>query len=206
MKIQAIVPFRKDRTFTFAGASVAAFLLAGNLLAAAPAQAFFGFNPAEDNYTEDYVPDATVPRVPPQIVAFDPHVAPGTIVVDTEARRLYFVTARGEAIEYMAGVGREGFEWKGTQRITRKAEWPDWRPPAQMLKRRPDLPLHMAGGLDNPLGARALYLGRTLYRIHGTNEPDSLGAAVSSGCIRLHNDDVIDLYERVSIGTAVIVR
>lgn len=206
MKIQAMTPFRKGRSFALAGGSIAAILLAGNVLAVAPAQAFFGFRAPENHHAEDYAPDATMPYMPPELVAFDPRIAAGTIVVDTEARRLYFVTTRGEAIEYMAGVGREGFEWKGTQRITRKAEWPDWRPPAQMLKRRPDLPLHMAGGLDNPLGARALYLGNTLYRIHGTNEPDSLGAAVSSGCIRLHNDDVIDLYERVSIGTPVIVR
>ena len=189
-----------------AGVGFAAFVLVGSLMMAQPAQAFFGFNTSQDEYYDDTEPQETTPRAPPQLVHFDPRIAPGTIVIDTEARRLYLVTTRGEAIEYLAGVGREGFEWKGTQRITRKAEWPDWRPPAQMLKRRPDLPLHMAGGLDNPLGARALYLGNTLYRIHGTNEPDSLGAAVSSGCIRLHNEDIIDLYERVSIGTTVIVR
>lgn len=183
-----------------------ALALCGALLPALPAQAFLGLHAAEDDYYEEYLPQENAQRVPPRLVEFTRRIAPGTIVVDTEARRLYFVTARGEAIEYLAGVGREGFEWKGTQRVSRKAEWPEWRPPAQMLKRRPDLPLHMAGGLDNPLGARALYLGNTLFRIHGTNEPDSLGAAVSSGCIRLHNDDIIDLYNRVSIGTPVIVR
>lgn len=185
---------------------ILALTLLGSVLLAAPAQAFLGWSPAEDDYYEEYQPQATVPRVPPQRVQVDRQYAPGTIVVDTAGRRLYYITARGEGIEYLAGVGREGFEWKGTQRISRKAEWPDWRPPPQMLKRRPDLPLHMTGGLDNPLGARALYLGNTLFRIHGTNEPDSLGEAVSSGCIRLHNDDIIDLYDRVSVGTTVIVR
>lgn len=163
-------------------------------------------NPVPDDYTQTYQFTPEIRHAAPQLVPYDPTIAPGTIVVETDTRRLYFVTARGEAIEYLAGVGREGFEWKGTQKISRKAEWPDWRPPAQMLKRRPDLPLHMTGGIENPLGARALYLGNTLFRIHGTNESESLGEAVSSGCIRLHNDDITDLYERVSVGTPVIVR
>jgi lipoprotein-anchoring transpeptidase ErfK/SrfK len=111
----------------------------------------------------------------------------------------------GRALEYGVGVGRQGFSWAGTKIVSRKREWPDWTPPSQMLKRRPDLPRHMAGGIDNPLGARAMYLGSSLYRIHGSNEPDTIGAAVSSGCIRMTNNDVIDLYNRVKVGTKVVV-
>ncbi len=140
-----------------------------------------------------------------QRVQFSEKYAPGMIVVSTEARRLYFVTRRGEAIEYGVGVGRPGFAWSGTKAITRKAEWPSWTPPAEMLRRRPDLPRYMSGGEDNPLGARALYLGGSLYRIHGSNEPDTIGQAVSSGCIRMTNEDVIDLYSRVRLGTKVVV-
>jgi lipoprotein-anchoring transpeptidase ErfK/SrfK len=131
--------------------------------------------------------------------------APGTIVVDTPDRFLFLVEPHGKALRYGIGVGRPGFEWSGVKRISRKSEWPEWTPPAQMLLRRPDLPRHMAGGPDNPLGARALYLGSSLYRIHGTNEPSTIGQNVSSGCIRMMNEDVIDLYERVSVGTRVIV-
>ena len=131
--------------------------------------------------------------------------APGTIVIDTPDRFLFLVESHGKALRYGIGVGRPGFEWSGVKRISRKSEWPDWTPPAQMLLRRPDLPRHMAGGPDNPLGARALYLGSSLYRIHGTNEPSTIGHNVSSGCIRMMNDDVIDLYERVPVGTKVVV-
>ena len=131
--------------------------------------------------------------------------APGTIVVDTPARFLFLVEPHGKALRYGIGVGRPGFEWAGVKRISRKSEWPDWTPPAQMLLRRPDLPRHMAGGPDNPLGARALYLGSSLYRIHGTNEPSTIGHNVSSGCIRMMNEDVIDLYDRVPVGATVIV-
>ncbi len=131
--------------------------------------------------------------------------ASGTIVVDTPDRFLFLVEPNGKALRYGIGVGRPGFEWSGVKRISRKSEWPDWTPPAQMLLRRPDLPRHMAGGPDNPLGARALYLGSSLYRIHGTNEPSTIGHNVSSGCIRMMNEDVIDLYERVPVGTKVIV-
>ncbi len=134
-----------------------------------------------------------------------PHGA-GTIVIDTEEKFLYLVQGGGRALRYGIGVGRPGFEWAGVKSVTRKAEWPDWRPPAQMLRRRPDLPRFMEGGPDNPLGARALYLGSSLYRIHGTNEPHTIGQAVSSGCIRMTNDDVIDLYDRVRVGARVIVR
>jgi lipoprotein-anchoring transpeptidase ErfK/SrfK len=131
--------------------------------------------------------------------------APGTIVVDTPDRFLFLVEPHGKALRYGIGVGRPGFEWAGVKRISRKAEWPDWTPPQQMLLRRPDLPRHMAGGPDNPLGARALYLGSSLYRIHGTNEPSTIGHNVSSGCIRMMNEDVIDLYNRVPVGAKVVV-
>jgi len=129
----------------------------------------------------------------------------GTIIVDTANTYLYFVLGNGQAIRYGIGVGREGFTWSGRERVSRMAEWPNWRPPADMVARNPDLPDFVPGGLDNPLGARALYLGDTLYRIHGTNEPSSIGTFASSGCIRMLNADVIDLYRRVSVGTQVVV-
>jgi lipoprotein-anchoring transpeptidase ErfK/SrfK len=140
-----------------------------------------------------------------ETISFSGRYAPGTVIVNTGERRLYYVLPGGQAIRYGIGVGREGFQWAGTQRIGQKREWPDWTPPPQMLKRRPDLPRFMKGGVDNPLGARALYLGSTLYRIHGSNEPETIGQAVSSGCIRMANEDVIDLYDRVRIGTQVVV-
>jgi lipoprotein-anchoring transpeptidase ErfK/SrfK len=140
-----------------------------------------------------------------EIVSYGGPHAPGTIVVNTAERRLYLVMSGGKAVRYSVGVGREGFQWAGTQTITNKQEWPDWRPPAEMLQRRPDLPRYMAGGPHNPLGARAMYLGGTLYRIHGSNEPETIGRAVSSGCIRMLNADVVDLYERVKVGTPVVV-
>jgi lipoprotein-anchoring transpeptidase ErfK/SrfK len=139
-------------------------------------------------------------------VAYNGPHRPGTIVIDTNERRLYLVMPGNRAMRYGVGVGRPGFEWAGTKKITRKAEWPDWRPPAQMRKRRPDLPVFMAGGPNNPLGARAMYLGSSLFRIHGSNEPETIGQAVSSGCIRMLNPDVIDLYERVKVGTTVVVK
>jgi lipoprotein-anchoring transpeptidase ErfK/SrfK len=143
------------------------------------------------------------------VVAYPTSQPPGTIVVDTQSRHLYLVEGGGRAIQYGIGVGREGFEWRGIARVGRKAEWPRWIPPKDMLRRRPDLPPEMDGGLDNPLGARALYLFKgnkdTLFRIHGTNEPHTIGQAVSSGCIRMMNADAIDLYQRVSIGTKVVV-
>jgi lipoprotein-anchoring transpeptidase ErfK/SrfK len=144
-----------------------------------------------------------------QVVSYPTQEAPGTIVVDTGSRHLFLVQPDGRAIQYGIGVGRRGFEWRGIARIGRKAEWPRWIPPREMLKRRPDLPSQMDGGLDNPLGARALYLFQgkkdTLFRIHGTNEPHTIGQAVSSGCIRMMNADAIDLYSRVSVGTRVVV-
>jgi lipoprotein-anchoring transpeptidase ErfK/SrfK len=131
--------------------------------------------------------------------------APGTIIVNTTERRLYLVQDNGTALKYGIGVGRVGFTWAGTTKVVAKKEWPDWTPPSQMLKRRPDLPRFMKGGPENPLGARAMYLGSSLYRIHGSNEPETIGQAVSSGCFRLMNDDVIDLYGRVKVGAKVIV-
>lgn len=144
--------------------------------------------------------------VPREIVPFDKRYAPGTIVVSTAERRLYLVLGDGQAMQYGVGVGRPGFEWGGTQTVTMKREWPDWRPPAAMLRRRPDLPRYMSGGPDNPLGARALYLGSSIYRIHGSNEPETIGQAVSSGCIRMTNEDVVDLYNRVKVGARVVVQ
>jgi lipoprotein-anchoring transpeptidase ErfK/SrfK len=139
-------------------------------------------------------------------VSYASNYVPGTIVINTAERRLYLVLPSGQALRYGIGVGRDGFRWGGTHRISAKKEWPGWTPPSQMLRRRPDLPRHMNGGVDNPLGARAMYLGSTLYRIHGSNEPETIGQAVSSGCFRMTNDDVTDLYSRVSVGTTVVVK
>ena len=140
-----------------------------------------------------------------QEVDYSGRERPGTIVIDTPNKFLFLVLPNGRALRYGIGVGRPGFEWSGVKAISRKAEWPDWTPPPEMMLRRPDLPAHMAGGPENPLGARALYLGSSMYRIHGTNEPTTIGQNVSSGCIRMMNDDVIDLYGRVPVGTKVIV-
>lgn len=143
--------------------------------------------------------------IPRRVVAWKRGDAPGTVVISTSERRLYYVLPHGAAIQYGVGVGRQGFSWSGTKRVSMKREWPDWTPPPQMLKRRPDLPRHMPGGINNPLGARAIYLGSSFYRIHGSNEPNTIGAAVSSGCIRMTNRDVADLYDRVKVGTKVVV-
>ena len=148
---------------------------------------------------------AKVSPIKKENVMFTGNYAPGTVVVNTSERRLYLVQPNGQAIKYGIGVGRDGFRWSGEHKITAKKEWPDWTPPSQMLARRPDLPRHMKGGIENPLGARAMYLGSSLYRIHGSNEPETIGQAVSSGCFRMSNDDVQDLYERVSVGTRVVV-
>jgi len=141
-----------------------------------------------------------------QEVFFRTTEAPGTIIIDTKGRFLYLVQANNRALRYGIGVGRDGFQWSGLQKISRKQEWPDWRPPPEMIERQPYLPRFMAGGPGNPLGARAMYLGATIYRLHGTNQPQTIGHAVSSGCFRLVNEDVIDLYDRVPVGTKVIVR
>ena len=157
--------------------------------------------PGEDSDTVDVVPE----RFRRAIVAYDSREAPGTVVIDTANTQLYYVLGNGRAMRYGVGVGREGFTWSGTQTVTRKAEWPDWTPPSEMIARQPYLPRFMAGGPGNPLGARAMYLGSSIYRIHGTNDPSTIGKFVSSGCIRLTNDDVSDLFSRVTVGTKVVV-
>ncbi|SEC91425.1 Lipoprotein-anchoring transpeptidase ErfK/SrfK [Rhizobiales bacterium GAS191] len=157
-----------------------------------------------------YVPSAEEEQLDPQyqrqFVFFRTNETPGTIIVQTGERFLYVVQGNNRAIRYGIGVGREGFQWGGLLKISRKQEWPDWRPPPEMIERQPYLPRFMAGGKGNPLGARAMYLGSTVYRIHGTNQPETIGSAVSSGCFRLVNPDVIDLFDRVPVGTKVIVR
>jgi lipoprotein-anchoring transpeptidase ErfK/SrfK len=191
-------------------------LLAAAALAAGPAAQAQFFRPIER------IPEPTVEDVDPgqergspdklpyefrrQPVFYRSQEPPGTLVVDTSERFLYLIETPTRAVRYGIGVGRDGFTWTGILRVTRKAEWPDWTPPEEMIARQPYLPRWMAGGRGNPLGARALYLGTTVYRIHGTNAPETIGQAVSSGCFRLVNDDVIDLYSRVNVGAKVIVR
>ena len=174
-------------------------------VSAGSAQAFFGNLLDQPMASSSQAPaSAQVSPIPREIVAFNGY-ARGTIVISTNERRLYLVLGDGTAIRYGIGVGRPGFTWAGTRTITRKAEWPAWTPPPEMIARQPYLPRHMAGGPGNPLGARAMYLGGTIYRIHGTNAPETIGTRVSSGCLRLTNQDVSDLYSRVSVGTKVIV-
>jgi len=157
--------------------------------------------PSEDEDTVAELPA----RLKRQVVSYARREAPGTIIIDTPNTYLYYVLGGGQAIRYGIGVGRDGFTWSGVQSVTKKAEWPDWTPPPEMIARQPYLPRHMAGGPGNPLGARAMYLGGTVYRIHGTNAPGTIGTHVSSGCIRLTNEDVTDLYSRVNVGTKVII-
>lgn len=157
--------------------------------------------PSEDDATAYELPA----RLRRQVVNYATREAPGTVIIDTPNTYLYYVLGNGQAMRYGIGVGRDGFTWSGTQSVTRKAEWPDWTPPPEMIARQPYLPRHMAGGPGNPLGARAMYLGGTIYHIHGTNQPATIGTHVSSGCIRLTNQDVIDLYARVNVGAKVIV-
>jgi len=190
-------------------------LLATCLLAAA-GRAQYG-RPFELRNIMPTIEDAEPGREPPpeekvlpevyrrQPVFYRTSEAPGTLIIDTSERFLYLIQPNNVALRYGVGVGRDGFQWNGLLKVTRKAEWPDWTPPAEMLVRRPDLPRHMEGGPENPLGARAMYLGSSLYRIHGSNEPWTIGTNVSSGCIRMRNEDVIDLYGRVNVGTRVIV-
>ncbi len=170
--------------------------------------------PAPQAYAPQAAPDESVTdetagvvdeRFRRQMVNYNGNEAPGTIVIDTPNTYLYYVLGNGRAIRYGIGVGREGFTWAGTQTVARKQEWPDWHPPAEMIERQPYLPRFMAGGPGNPLGARAMYLGSTMYRIHGTNAPQTIGQRVSSGCIRLTNEDVTDLFNRVSVGAKVVV-
>jgi lipoprotein-anchoring transpeptidase ErfK/SrfK len=173
-------------------AGVFAVILLAGIPGTANAQSLFGWLFAQ--------------RIPREVVPYPgASYAPGTIIISTSQRRLYLMLPNHQALRYGIGVGREGFTWSGSSEITAKKEWPDWTPPDDMLRRKPELPRHMAGGLANPLGARAMYLGDTLYRIHGSNEPETIGTATSSGCIRLTNDDVVDLYSRVHIGTKVVV-
>ena len=157
-------------------------------------------------YTPTEAEEQLAPELRRQMVFFRTTEAPGTVVVHTQERFLYLVQGNNRAIRYGIGVGREGFQWTGLKRIDRKAEWPDWVPPPEMIERQPYLPRFMAGGPGNPMGARALYIAGTVYRIHGTNQPHTIGSAVSSGCFRLTNPELIDLYERVPIGTRVVVR
>jgi len=201
-----------------AAAAIATVVAATTFAATASADPFFLFGNARDNASQAYAyapNESAMPqqdgaydqpsRLRRQIVEYRTGEAPGTIIIDTPNTYLYLVLGNGRAVRYGIGVGRDGFTWSGTQTITRKAEWPDWTPPAEMIARQPYLPRYMAGGEGNPLGARAMYLGNTIYRIHGTNDPSTIGGRVSSGCIRLTNEDVSDLYSRVNIGTKVVV-
>jgi lipoprotein-anchoring transpeptidase ErfK/SrfK len=166
-------------------------------------------DPQQAGRQQEYVSEPAHPAFDPkyekQLVDYQGSESPGTIVVDTPNKFLFLVQGNGRALRYGIGVGRPGFTWSGVKQISAKKEWPDWTPPAEMLVRRPDLPRHMEGGPQNPLGARAMYLGSSLYRIHGSNEPWTIGTNVSSGCIRMRNEDVIDLYGRVSVGARVVV-
>jgi lipoprotein-anchoring transpeptidase ErfK/SrfK len=192
-------------TRAFAFLAVAMTLLTG--VSPAGAQAGFGgFFGGGSNFggNSNYYGGGSSPIVR-TLVSSPGRFAPGTIYINTAERRLYLILGNGAALRYGIGVGRDGFGWSGTHRITAKREWPGWTPPAQMRARRPDLPAYLPGGIENPLGARAMYLGSTLYRIHGSNEPETIGQAVSSGCIRMTNEDVTDLYNRVSVGTVVVV-
>jgi lipoprotein-anchoring transpeptidase ErfK/SrfK len=186
----------------------AVFAAALTLLAAAgqaQAQGFFDDSRDIMGGGPNYFGGGASP-IPRTTVSSPGNYAPGTIVVNTAERRLYLIQSDGTALRYGIGVGRDGFRWSGVHHVSAKKEWPGWTPPSQMRRRRPDLPGHMAGGIDNPLGARALYLGSTLYRIHGSNEPETIGQAVSSGCFRMTNDDVVDLYNRVPVGATVVVK
>src|SRR5512141_2811063 len=176
--------------------------------AAAPQSAFPSDNmvaPDEPALADESDGSVLPERLRRTVVALDTSEAPGTVIIDTGNTALYYVLGQGRAIRYGVGVGREGFTWAGVQTISRKAEWPDWHPPAQMIARQPYLPRFVAGGPGNPLGARAMYLGSSEYRIHGTNDPTTIGKFVSSGCIRMTNADVIDLFNRVNVGTKVVV-
>jgi lipoprotein-anchoring transpeptidase ErfK/SrfK len=180
------------------GGGLIEFLFSGGSMSSAPQRQANAPDPEVMRYAAD-------PRYQRQTVDYHGPEKPGTVIINTPERLLYLVEPDGKALRYGIGVGRPGFTWAGVKSVTMKKEWPDWRPPDEMLQRRPDLPHYMAGGPENPLGARALYLGDTLYRIHGSNEPWTIGTQVSSGCIRMRNEDVIDLYGRVPVGAKVIV-
>ena len=207
-----------SRTAAFAAFAIGAIAFSGSAAAAPPAPLFPFFLAPPTQYApppaveEDATPTPDArgsfelpARLRRQVVNYQTREAPGTIIIDTPNTYLYYVLGNGQAMRYGIGVGRDGFTWSGVQSITKKAEWPDWVPPPEMIARQPYLPRHMAGGPGNPLGARAMYLGGTVYRIHGTNAPETIGTHVSSGCIRLTNEDVSDLYSRVNLGTKVIV-
>ena len=188
--------FVMTMTATFAGLQPAAARSATETMD-------IGDEPGRISSEEATITDGPFAR---QVVFFRSTEAPGTLVVHTSERFIYVVMGNSRALRYGLGVGREGFQWSGLVKISRKAEWPDWTPPPEMIARQPYLPRFMAGGPGNPMGARALYLGSTIYRIHGTNQPETIGHAVSSGCFRLANGDVIDLFDRVPVGTKVIIR
>jgi lipoprotein-anchoring transpeptidase ErfK/SrfK len=205
--------FAACRSLRIAAPLAAALMLAGTALGPARAQSpaitpppldsDVGDEPGRVSTSEVFITEGLYRR---ELVFFrSPHPA-GTVVIDTNERYLYLVLDGNRALRYGIGVGREGFQWAGLETISRKSEWPDWTPPPEMIDRQPYLPRFMAGGPGNPMGARALYLGKTVYRIHGTNQPETIGLAVSSGCFRLANGDVIDLYARVPVGARVVIR
>jgi lipoprotein-anchoring transpeptidase ErfK/SrfK len=204
---------RRIKIFGLAALGIClAALAAPNMSAATTPTVIEGPSGADEMKVDDqpgYVPSAESEQLDPQyqrqMVFYRTTEPPGTIIVQTSEKYLYLVQGGNRALRYGIGVGRDGFQWKGLVKISRKQEWPDWRPPPEMIERQPYLPRFMAGGPGNPLGARAMYLGATVYRIHGTNQPDTIGSKVSSGCFRLINPDVIDLYDRVPVGTRVIV-
>jgi len=212
--IEHVFTIRRRSLRAFAALTFAGVLLPASMAftGAASAQTL-GYAPADPSLTyprDDAATPAEDESVVPErlrraIVNFDSSEAPGTVIIDSGNTALYYVLGGGRAIRYGVGVGREGFTWSGVQTVTRKAEWPDWHPPVQMIARQPYLPRFMAGGPGNPLGARAMYLGASEYRIHGTNDPSTIGKFVSSGCIRLTNKDVTDLFNRVNVGTKVVV-
>jgi lipoprotein-anchoring transpeptidase ErfK/SrfK len=211
MDLTRILPARMSRLRRLHGV-----LLLTMLCGIAPALAQYG-TPEEFRRSAPTITDRDPGYVPPadasldasyrrQPVFYRTHEPPGTIIIDTSDRFLYLIQGNNIALRYGIGVGRDGFQWQGLLKISRKAEWPDWTPPAEMIQRQPYLPRFMAGGPGNPMGARALYLGNTVYRIHGTNAPETIGQAVSSGCFRLVNDEIEDLYARVPVGTKVIIQ
>ena len=195
-------------SYIFTGALVAASVMVADWATAAPLSLLHNLGradqmaPMQEETERGYQTPAQFRR---QVVAYNGSEAPGTVIIDTPNTFLYLVMGNGRALRYGIGVGRDGFRWSGVQHVTKKAEWPDWTPPSEMIARQPYLPRFMAGGPTNPLGARAMYLGNTIYRIHGTNAPSTIGQRVSSGCIRLTNEDVIDLASRVNVGTKVVV-
>jgi lipoprotein-anchoring transpeptidase ErfK/SrfK len=194
-------------TFAAAGLAATLFATAGSAATLAPSQQ----SPSQGVVivpasASPYESEAAAPKFKRgKVVAFETQAAAGSIIVNTRQNRLYYVLGNGQALMFRVATAKRGFEWKGTHKVSSKAKWPSWSPPAEMRKRRPDLPTFMAGGPENPLGARALYLGSSIYRIHGTNEPSSIGKAASSGCIRMHNEDVTYLYGLVKLGARVTV-